>query len=117
MESAVSRVRSSMSAGENVREVLVMDGGEGVATCESVLADGGGTKGEAVMARGGVVLMSAFLDTGDKEAGGVWGTALVGAAFFRKDGFIGVIFVELGGRSCGFGLEFRQAGLLRGTTR
>ena len=99
MESAVSRVKSSMSSGENLRDVLVIDGGEGVATLENVLAGGGGTKGEAVVARGGVVLRSAFLDTGDKEAGEGWRIALVGAAFFRRDDFIGVGFVELSGRS------------------
>ena len=61
VESAVSRVRSSMSVGENTREVLVMDGGDGVATLESVLAGGGGTGGKAVVARGGGGFEISFL--------------------------------------------------------
>ena len=88
-----------MSVRENLREFLVMDGGEGAATLERVLVGGGGTKGEAVVARGGVVFRSAFFDTGDEEAGEGWRTALVGAAFFRREDFMGVCFVELRGRS------------------
>ena len=53
VESAVSRVRSSMSVRVNLSEVLVIGGGDGVATLEVVLTGGGGTKGEAKMARGG----------------------------------------------------------------
>ena len=70
VELAVSKVRSSMSVGVNLREVLVMGGGDGVATLGVVLTGGRGNKGEAKMARGGVVLRSAFFDTGDEEAGG-----------------------------------------------
>ena len=54
VESAAARVRSSMSVGVNLSEVLVMGGGDGVATLEGVLTGGGGTKGEAKMARGGL---------------------------------------------------------------
>ena len=53
LESAVSKVRSSISVRVNLREVLVTGGGNGVATLEVALTGGGGTKGEAKMARGG----------------------------------------------------------------
>ena len=61
-----------MSVEVNLRVVLVMGGGEGVATVRVVVTGGGGTEGEATIARGGVSLRSAFFDTGDKEAGGDW---------------------------------------------
>ena len=70
VESVLSRVRSSMPVRVNLRVVLVMGGGEGVATVKVVLTGGGRTEGGAKMARGGVGLRSAFFDTRDKEAGG-----------------------------------------------
>ena len=66
----LSFARRSMSVGVNLRVVLVMGGGEGVATLRVVLTGGGGAEGDAKMARGGVGLRLAFFDTGDKEAGG-----------------------------------------------
>ena len=54
MESAVARVRSSMSVRLSLIEVLVMGGGDRVAPLEAVSTGGGGTKGEAKMARGGL---------------------------------------------------------------
>ena len=70
VESAVSRVKSSMSDDLNLRAVLVRGGGEGVTAINAVVSGGGGTRGEARMARGEVDLRSAFFDTGEEEAGG-----------------------------------------------
>ena len=92
VESAVSKVRSLMSVRVNLREVLVMGGGDGVATLEVVLTDGGGTEGEAKMARGGVVLRSTFFDTGDEGAGVEWVPGFIEAAFFLKEDFVETCF-------------------------
>ena len=72
VESAVSRVKSSMADDLNLRAVLVTDGGEGVTVLNAVVAGGGGTRGETGMARGGVDLRSTFFNTGEEEAGGGW---------------------------------------------
>ena len=75
-----------MSVGENVIEVFVMGGGDGVATLEVVLASGGGTKVEARLALGGVVLRSAFFEAdGEEEAGGEWVARFFGANFMEVD--------------------------------
>ena len=92
VESVVSKVRSSMSVGVNPRVVLVMGGGDGVAILGVVLTGGGGTEGEARMARGGVGLRSAFFDTGDEEAGGDRVSEFNEAAVFLKGDFVEACF-------------------------
>ena len=67
-------------------------GGDGVATLEIVVTSGGGNEGEAKMARGEVVLRSAFFDTGDKEAGGEWMPGFIEAASFLKEDFLEACF-------------------------
>ena len=79
VESVVTSVMSSKSmwfksVGENLREVLLIVGGEGVATLVRLLVGGEGAKGGAVAARGGVVLRSAYFDTAEGDAGGGVGT-------------------------------------------
>ena len=85
VESAVAKVRLSKSVGVNLSEVLVMGGGDGVATLEGVFTGGGGTKGEAKMARGGVGLRSAFFYAGDEEAEGEWVARFFKASFLEVD--------------------------------
>ena len=70
VESAVSKVKSSMSDNLNLRAVLVMGGGEEVTTINAVVAGGGGTRGEARKARGGVDLRSAFFEKKKPEGNG-----------------------------------------------
>ena len=61
-----------------------------VATLEVVLTGGGGTKVEARVALGGIVLRSAFFeDDGEEEAGGEWVTR-----FFEVD-LLEASFLEL----------------------
>ena len=62
VESSVSKMRSSTSWVVNLIVVLVMGGGEGVATFEVLLRGGGGTRIEAKLALGGVVLRSGLLE-------------------------------------------------------
>ena len=92
VESVVSRVRSSISVKMNLRVVLVMGRGEGGATVRVVLTGGGGTEGEATMARGGVCLRSVFFDTGDKEAGGDGVLGFTEAAYFLRKDFVEACF-------------------------
>ena len=67
-----------------------MGGGEGVATLEVLLTDGGGSKVEASLALGGVVLRLAFFeDEGEEEAGGEW------MASFSEVDFLEAGFLEL----------------------
>ena len=89
VESAVAKVRSLTSVSENLIEVFVMGGGDGVVTLEAVLTGGGGAKVEARVDLGRVVLRSAFFDAdGEEEAGGEWV-----ARFFEAD-FLEVDFLE-----------------------
>ena len=86
MVSSVAMVRSSTSVGENLIEVLVMGGGEEVATLDVILTGGGGAKVEARVALGGVVLRSAFFEAdGEEEAGGEWVARFFGANFMEVD--------------------------------
>ena len=71
-EAAVSKVKSSASNDLNVRVVLVEGGGGGVTAIIALVSGGEETRGEAIIARGGVDLRSAFFDTGEEEAGGEW---------------------------------------------
>ena len=87
VESAVSKVKSSVSDDLNLRVVLVRGGGEGVTAINAVVSGGGGTRGEARMARGEVDLRLAFFDTGDKEAGGDWVSRFAGEAFSLRETF------------------------------
>ena len=92
VESAVTKVRSSMSVEVNLRDVLVMGGGEGVATVEAVFTDGGEARWGARMARGEVDLRSPFFDTGEEEAGGEWVPGFDEAAFVQREDFIVAFF-------------------------
>ena len=67
-------------------------GEKGVVTVKVVLTGGGGTEGDAKMARGGVGLRSAFFDTGDKEAGGDRVPGFDGVAFFLREDFVEACF-------------------------
>ena len=66
----MSKVKSSASNDLNVRVVLVEGGGGGVTAIIALVSGGEETRGEAIIARGGVDLRSAFFDTGEEEAGG-----------------------------------------------
>ena len=92
MESTVSKVKSSMSVEVNLIDVLVMGGGEGVATFDTVVTGGKEAKGEARMARGGMDLRSAFFDTGEEEAGREWVPGFDEAAFVLREDFMVACF-------------------------
>ena len=65
VEAVVFSVRSSRSDEVKLRVVLVIDGGEGVATVRVLVRGGGGAEGEAMSDRGGVSLWSTFFETGE----------------------------------------------------
>ena len=61
IESFVATMRSSTSWVVSLIATLVIGGGEGVATFEVLLRGGGGTRVEARLAFGGIVLRSGLL--------------------------------------------------------
>ena len=99
----MSKVKSSASNDLNVRVVLVEGGGGGVtaiialilgveeAIC-AVISGGEETRGEAIIARGGVNLRSAFFDTGEEEAGGEWVPVFEEVTFVLEVDFTGASF-------------------------
>ena len=87
VESSVTTVRSSTSWVVNLIAVLVIGGEEGVATFEVVLRGGGGTRVEARLALGGVVLRSCLLEADTGEDLGVDRGAGVLDACFLEDLF------------------------------
>ena len=101
MESAVAKVKSSMSVVVNVIKVLMMGGGDGdgVATLEVLSAGGGGTKVGTRLALGGGCFEIGFFEAdGEEEAGGEWVTRFVGAGFMEMD-FLEACFVVRGEES------------------
>ena len=88
VESFVATVGSSTSWVVSLIAVLVIDGGEGVATFEDLLRDGGGTRVETRLALCGVVLRSGLLEADTGEDLGVDRGAGVLDACFLEDLFL-----------------------------